>query len=794
MNRLLFIVFIISSTLSAQVKISGKVVTLDNSPIEFAEVTLFSEANVPLKNSLTNEKGDFSIEHQAGTYKLEIRQFKEILHSNLITVNSDYDAGSITVNTTNVLENVVITKAKPVVERKIDRLVFNVENTISAAGGDAMDALRVTPGLQVRNDNITMVGRSTVRVLLDDKMLELGQEELANLLKSIPSDNIKSIEVITTPPAKYDAAGNSGLINIKLKRAKKDLTSLSLGTSYLRRTYDGEGAVTSNFMYNKDALSLTASLNYREGGETFKYRDVIHFPDELWNSNQVFQRDYKRGNGIVNIEYVISPKWTSGVQYITNFNHIDGLRAGNTIVNAYDTNAVVKNVLSDTHIDQKPNFHSVNLFNAFKLDTIGKKLTVNLDYFKYSNKDTRPYDGTIAEYNPDSLQYFRGINSNDQQTSNFSGKVDFDLPTKVINWSFGGKVTILRTENILSAFNSGLVTDPVTNMPEITNNSSYDEDIQAAYVSGSKKFTDNFEVQFGLRLEATQTESFNANLAQAITNDYTKLFPTLNMVYTPKENTTLGLNYSRRIVRPNFAELNPNVTYINPFLTVEGNPFLRPFTVDNIEFSFGYKKLESKAYFVRENNAYNQIGFPDSDTYNVRLTNRNLFNINRYGISEIYIFDKFSWWNSYSTFDLNYLTSESTDPSALAVDGYYVNFSTNNDFVLNKNKTVLFNVYFECMPVGTYGVNKLDLSSSTSVSLQYLLLNKDLRITLRGNNIFRTDNMRFNSTVSGVYRDSNYYTDTRLIQLSLNYKFGNKKLNVSRRETGNTDERARTGN
>lgn len=794
MNRLLFVLFMLSSALSAQVKVSGKVVTVENSPLEFAEVILFSDKSLPVTNQLTNEKGEFLIECEKGTYRLEVRHHQEVLHTVTVDANSDFDAGTIKVNMTNVLETVVISKTKKVVERKIDRLVFNVENTISAVGGDALDAIKITPGLQVRNDNIMMVGRSTVRVLLDDKLLELGGEELANLLKSIPADNIKSIEVITTPPAKYDAGGNSGLINIKLKKAKKDLTSLSLGTSYLRRQSDDEGAVTSNFMYNRDKLSLTASVNYRKGGETFNYTDLIHFPDELWNSDQIYARDYKRANGVLNIEYAASPKWITGVQYITNFNQVEGLRSGNTVVNDYDSNAVLKNVLSDTDVDQKATFHSLNLYNEFRLDTIGKKMIVNLDYFKFGNTDTRPYDGTITEYNPYSRQYFRGINSNDQKTTNFSGKVDFELPTKAVNWSFGGKVTIVKTANDLSAFNSGLVAAPVQDMPRTTNESEYDENIQAVYFSGNKKFKNNFEVQFGLRYEATQTKSFNANLAQSVTNNYGKLFPTVNISYKAGENATWGFNYNRRIVRPNFAELNPNVTYINPFLTIEGNPFLRPYTVDNFELNYAYKKLETKFYFNIEDNAYNQIGFPDSGTYNVRLTNRNMVNIRRYGISELYIFDKFKWWSSYTTFDLSYATSETINIAAQGVDGYYVNFSTNNDFVLNKEKTLLFNVYFECMPVGTWGINRLDLSSSTSVSLQYLLLNKDMRITLRGNNIFKTDQMKFNSTVNGVYRDANYYTDTRLVQLSVNYKFGNKKVNVRKRDTGNMDERARAGN
>lgn len=794
MNRLLFIVFIFNNLLTAQVKFSGKVITSEKNPLEHAEVTLFSEKSVPLINHLTNDKGEFSIEYQKGIYRLEISQFKEVLYTKKIELTSDFDAGEIIVNVTNVLETVVISKKKEVVERKVDRLVFNLENTISVAGGDALDALKVTPGLQVRNESITMIGKSSIRVLIDGKMLEVGEEELASILRSIPADNIKNIEVITTPPAKYEASGSSGLININLKKAKRDSWNLSLGSGYLRRSEKGEGAMNSNFMYNKNKLGLTASLNYRDGGESFEYQDNIYFPDQLWMTGQEFKRNYKRVNTILGLQYLATSNWTFGLQYIGNFNNTSGNRDTKSAVYENSANTSFNDIISFTSSSQKPEFNSVNWFNEFKLDSVGKKIVVNLDYFKFSNTDRRPYEGTSVINNPYAVQYFRGINNNNQNTNNFSGKIDVDLPTKSINWSVGGKVSVSNTKNDILAFNSGLVDNPVTDLPLTSNKFDYTERIQATYFSGNKKFANNIEVQFGTRLEATQTKSHDGSLQQTVSNNYTKLFPSINISYSPTEKSTYRFGYSKRIGRPGFTELNPNVTYVNPFLTVEGNPFLKPYFIDNFELIYSYKKLESKLYYSIENNMFNQIGLPDSSTYHVRLTYRNMFNIKRYGISELYVFDKFTWWTSNTMFVLNYLTAETIDIPAKGVDGFYSTFSTNNDFVLNKDKTVLFNFNFEVMPVGTYGVNRLESSSSTSLSLQYLLLNKDLKITLKANDIFKTDRMRFNSTVNGVFRDSDYYFDSRYVQLSLNYKFGNKNVNIGRRETGNMEERARIGN
>lgn len=793
-NVFLVMVFMLSNVVFAQIKVSGKVITSENQPLEYAEIVLFSEDSIVLVNSLTNEKGEFNLESQKGIYKLQILQFEEILHTENLELNADFDAGNIVVNTTTILETAVISKKKKLVERKIDRLVFNVENTISAAGGDALDALRMTPGVSVRNENITMVGKQSIRVLVDDKMLELGAADLANFLRSIPSDNIKSIEVFTTPPAKYDAAGGSGLINIQLKKARKDAWNLSLGTGYLHRAEHDEGSLTSNFMYNQNKLSLSASLNYRDGGELHEYQDYMRFPDEFWNTQQEFNRTYKRLNGVFGMQYSATKKWNLGVQYIANLNKTYSYRNANSTVFEHNSDFAFNEISSFSDAHQKPEFNSINLFNEIKLDSLGKKIVMNLDYFNYSNNDVRRYEGTSAIFNPSTIQYFKGLNENVQRTNNYSGKVDVELPTEWANWSVGGKLSISKTANKISAFNSGLVDEMTADLPQITHQFNYDENVQAVYFSGNKKFNNDFEAQIGLRMEATQTKSFDGNLNQTLNNNYTKLFPTVNLSYVPNENSTYRFSYGRRIARPNFSELNPNVTYVTPFLTVEGNQLLRPYFIDNFEFIYSYKKIESRAYYSIESDVFNQIALPDLNTSNIRLIYKNIYNLKRYGISESFTFDKFSWWNSHNMLNVNYTTSETIDVQASGVDGFTSFFTTNNDFILNKSKTFLFNLSFDYYMFGTYGIDKIKPFTSTAFTIQYLLLNKDLKITLRANDIFKTDRYRFSSTLNGVHRNSDYYFDTQSIQLSLNYKLGNRKVNVEKRATGNEDEKARTGN
>ncbi len=213
---LLFILFFIfPSKLFSQIKISGQI-TEKNNPIEFIEIQLQNKDSVIVKSELTNVDGKFTIVTEKGEYSLLVRQLGVIYHKQKININQDTFIGIINITKkVQQLQEVVIISKKKLIERKVDRLVFNIENSISATGGDALDALKITPNIIVQNESINMIGKNGLSVMIDDRIIPLSGADLINFLKTIKSDDIKSIEVITNPPAKYDAEGNSGLINLK---------------------------------------------------------------------------------------------------------------------------------------------------------------------------------------------------------------------------------------------------------------------------------------------------------------------------------------------------------------------------------------------------------------------------------------------------------------------------------------------------------------------------------------------------------------------------------------------------
>jgi hypothetical protein len=200
------------------------------------------------------------------------------------------------------IQEVEITAKKKLIERKIDRLVFNVENSIAASGGDALDALKVTPGIKVQNDQISMIGKSGMSVMIDDRLVQLSGDDLTNYLKTISSDNIKSIEVITNPPAKYDAQGNSGLINIKLKRIKHNSWNSSIRSTYTQTTYPA-GSLGGGFNYDKGKIYIESDLGYTNGSLATTYNTTFFYPTQLWQEENKNRNYYNLIGGKVGFNY-----------------------------------------------------------------------------------------------------------------------------------------------------------------------------------------------------------------------------------------------------------------------------------------------------------------------------------------------------------------------------------------------------------------------------------------------------------------------------------------------------------
>ena len=690
------------------------------------------------------------------------------------------------------IQEVEIVAKKKLIERKVDRLVFNVENSISATGGDALDALKTTPGIRVQNDQVSMIGKSGMGVMVDDKLIQLSGDDLVNYLKTIPSDNIKNIEVITTPPAKYDAQGNSGIINIKLKRAKHNSWNSSIRSTYTQTTYPA-GSLGGSFNYNKNKISIESDLGYTNGSISPTYNTTFFFPNQVWQEVNTNRNYYNLVRGKLGINYKFSEKFNIGIQYMGSNNRKKNKENDFSTITNNTNNAIDSLIISRAENKIKNNFNTLDVYSIYKLDTIGRKISINLNYLSFKDSQDRVFNSNnlLSDNMIIPNSYYSANNISGQDIFNYSAKADVDFPTKFIDLTFGGKVSFTKNSTDLSLYNlttGGQIFDPAQ-----SNKFVYKENTEALYISGSRKLGEKWETQLGLRFETTQAQGNSVTLNTTNKNNYSKLFPTFYLSYTPNENNNFSFNYGKRLDRPNFEDLNPFRIYNNKYQYSEGNPFLQPSYSHNLEFNYAYKNnWNSKLYYSKITDGTGGIILinpSDNLQANVIL---NYLNSESIGLSESYTLSFKNWFQSYNSFDVFYSNSKSTIPYINSnIKGVNYNITTNNSFTLNKEKTILFGVDYSYNFKGVSGVDRISAYSQLDASLKFLFLNKNLSLTIIGNDILKSSIITQTTITNNYPIKYKNYQDIRFLRISLIYKFGNKDIKTSQIDSSNEEEKNR---
>lgn len=710
----------------------------------------------------------------------------------LFLLSSIYNAQSLKKDSINPIvekqiQSVELKANKKLVERKIDRLVFNVENSVSATGGDALDILRVTPGLKVQNDQISIIGKSGISVMINDRLMQLSGDDLISFLKSIKSDDIKNIEVITNPPAKYDAQGNSGIVNIKLKKAKKNSISGNLRTSYTQATHP-LGNLGGGLNYQKDKLTITSNINYNNGSTAPYQEYTIYYPNYTWFETNNKRRFINSLNGRVALDYQVSDKTSMGIQYSGVINK--PLVKGKNTSYIMDKNSIIDSLIitpSRLEIDRKT--HSLNFHSVTKIDTLGKQYSIDIDYFKFqsylnSNFNTNTY---LPNYIPIPDSYISANNLSNQNIDVYTAKLDYEMPLKWINLSFGGKISFINNDSKVSYFDT-THTNPVLD-PSKSNIFNYKENTQALYVSGNKKLSEKWDLQTGLRIENTQIKGYSATLNQTNKNNYIKLFPTFYLTYKATENSTFGVNYSRRIDRPSYSNLNPFRFYSSRYNYSEGNPFLQPFYIDNAEVSFTYKNYFTSVYANYMTNGIDQITFVSKDNPIQKVIPYNFYKQLNIGTSQNYTFNKWSWLESNNSAAFFYSKTTSDLENTLPkIEKWTLFFSSNNSFVISKTIRAELNFTYQSPALaGSYTTNSWYYIDA---GVKYISPNKKLNIALNAMDIFRTNKVTFTQIVNGIEQKSYDYADNQKVRLSLTWNFG-KSIKVEQRKQSNEEEKER---
>lgn len=421
---------------AAQHQLSGRIINQDLHPVAYAEIRLLTDDSSNAIYTTTDTAGVFMILASEGRYQLLVETFGTLLDRRMLWLSSDTTLGDIHVHDAENMEGITMTARKQLLEQKADRLVFHVAHSATASGGTALDVLKSVPTVRVQNDVVSIVGKGAVLVMIDDGFLRIPEAALADFLRSIPSDQIKSIEVITTPPAQYDAEGNNGLINIRMKKAAPDSWNTTLGATYTQQTYAGFN-VHALLNYQRRKLTLQTSVNTGSQQLRTTSASQIFYPAERWQQNILNNSRNRLLHTSLDITYRFRSGWTSGIKYMGSFT---GHTSESTpLTNRYSQTADTLNgyITSAVSSRNRPFMHTLNWYHTIALDSSGKRLTIDIDYLGYNQSDRRRFSATEYDHRGHTLpqNFSPSVSTNSNNIQNYSFKTDLLLPYA------GGSVT-----------------------------------------------------------------------------------------------------------------------------------------------------------------------------------------------------------------------------------------------------------------------------------------------------------------------------------------------------------------
>jgi len=668
------------------------------------------------------------------------------------------------------VEQINLLVKKKLLERKADRLIFNVEASVASQGMDASETLANVPMLKVDENMglISITGKSTVSVMINGRMLNLSGNALLNYLKSIRSENITKIEVITTPPSKYEAQGNSGIINIILKKNPNLGFSGNINTNLIQRTYSGFSS-NGSLSYQTEKFSSSLKLTYYDSAKRSDENYTILGTSQNY-SNSVRRDMWKELTPTLNLSYKISKNAEIGMEYIYAHQK-SGMDIVNTTKNiASDLSE--ENLLTNTFHREKLPAHTLSAYYDLKLDSLGKKLSIAGNFYK-NNSDTEVNFSTLKS-SDQSVQDVRTTSLIKPQI--FSAQADLELPFSFGTIETGVKFNQFKNSSDLRYFNvsAGNYIEDLAR----ANLFEYKEENYAAYISYAKSFGEHWEMKAGLRYENTNAESYTPSSGSGNQYNYAQWFPSAYVSYKEDKNV-FSFSYSRRINRPSMSNLNPFRWYSNPYSYSSGNPLLTPAYINNWELGYTFNsKFSASVYYLRMKNAFGQISYIDG--LSQIGTYLNYYNNNFWGLNASYTDTFFRFWETSISMNASLQNSTVFNIQAETQKGSSFSYSISNTFTLNKNKTLaLFLNYDHSLPyrnVNSYFYSFPELTSGLKVSL----LEKKLQINATVTNIF-AQRYRGDKYFTDSSQHMDNYWDGRSFRLSVNYTFGGNKKKISKK-------------
>ena len=822
MKTLLYTIFALLSLNSfktnAQGKISGQITDDKSKIVEFASVTLLKAKDSTLvKGALSDGSGSFEFEKiPLGEYLVSISQMG---YKKFYNPKFSLDSENPSVKLMNLilsedskqLSEVQVIAKKPFIEQQIDRTVVNVENSIVSAGSTALEVLEKAPGVTVDKDgNISLKGKQNVMVLMDGKPTYMSASDLANLLRNMQSSSLEKIEIMTNPPAKYDAAGNAGVINLKTKKNQNmglnGSATVGFGYGFYKSLPKENGSLNLNYRQGKLNLFGNFSGNHRKSFQINEInRKFVENGKTLSGFDQVADSD-KQNSSIsykMGADYFLDSKNTIGVL----FNGMNG-----SFSEILDNQAIVKNSLGQQDstsitkgdINNQWSNYSTNINFKHVIDSTGKEWTADADYARYNANNNMMY--RTSKY--DLSNILRQTRNEDGMTQSkiniYSIKTDLVYPiNKNSKFEAGLKSSYVNSNNDMRfEFLVGDLNNRVLD-PTRTRDFLYKENINAGYLNFSTTIK-KLSIQLGLRAENTIGQG-TLKGKELLNRNYTNLFPSVFLREKLNAKHQLGLSYSRRIDRPSYEDLNPFLYFLDPYTFQKGNELLQPQYTDALELSHTFMDgIITTINYSRTNGVMTNILQQNNALKLPNVTKYNIGYVDNFGIAFSVPVPITKWWFSNTYFNLynNHYVGEipkvtiGADGSETIIfqslDARATTFNANmtNQFTLPKKFSLELSGWYQSGFIEGQLAGKP--MGAVSFGIQKKMMQDKATLKLNVNDVFWTQKFRGNFVFNDIDVQIVNRWESRVARVTFTYRFGNNKIKAARqRQTGLDDEKGR---
>jgi len=791
--------------------ISGKIITETNEALPYSLIKLVDIRDTTKNFEVSaNLDGIYQFQHVSeGQYLLRARMVGYHVYTSqkFSFTGTDLQLPAIKMQSTSKqLKEVSVVGQKPFVERKADKTVLNVENNATAAGNSVLELLEKAPGVTIdrQTDQIKLNNKAGITVMVDGKTNYLSGADITTVLSNMTSDQVASIELITNPSSKYDAAGNAGIINIKLKRNK------NFGTNGSAVLNTGLGSVKngpSNLYRHSANLNLNhrteqwnifgnTSYNTRSGYNQTLLNRTANTPAMLTTFDQSFNRKQKSPgySAKIGTDYYASKKTVLGlmVDFFSAENEVVGL--SNSNVNEYQAN---NHTLSYIRQNSGNNSEMKNFTANFNVKhDLAKEdanITFDVDYASYNLDRNDNFDARYLNTNQEETNSSNLRNIIDAKINVIAAKTDFSWPfSKTLKFEAGLKSSFVNTNNdfVSEQLNNGSWSDVFGR----SNLFIYKENINAAYTNLSQNWK-KWQLQLGLRAEHTHSKGHSVTSNKIVDRNYVSLFPSIFLKQELHKNHSFNYSYSRRIDRPSYQQLNPFVQYLDPYTIDSGNPYLNAQFTNNFEFTYNFKEFSLSLNYANVKGMITQVSRQNDATRQIEVQRQNFGHANLYNANLFVPLKITKQWSMQSNFSAIYQDYEDGTLVGAQFQKSKVsfNFNTSQSFIFSKTFRAELSFWYDSPRIR--GVEETTIAQyALNLGLQKSLMQNRLKLRLSVDDILNTNywegRMKYQNVDMYV---TNHYVNRRA-SFSVNYSFGNQQVKSARnRKTALDDIKGRTG-